>query len=169
MYLRKATKSKLDPFADQLEEWFEVEKRSARDAQQLLEQRGCKVSHTTVLDWWRRRQMKKLQDQLLCDIAESAQECSDLEAHFAKNPAPAIDILIKLHRVAALRLNKQGQTDPDLLRLMTILMKPVLDWARLEEQRKVRESADGKGQAANDLKGASEAVQSLLNQALGLQ
>jgi hypothetical protein len=170
MYLRKPGRSKLDPFAEELAAWFDKENLTGQEACDRLEkEHGLKVGHMTVLHWWQRHRLKNLQDELLRDIAESAKDCAEIEAAFAKNPAPAIKLLIKLNRLTALRLNKEGRMDPGLVRLMTVVMKPVLDWARLEEQRRAREHGVAEANGDLESKGLSERIQSIINQQLGIE
>jgi chorismate mutase len=46
--------------------------------------------------------------------------------------------------VIILRLCAQAEAKPEAARLVTALMRPVMDWARLQEQRKERELAEQK-------------------------
>ena len=84
------------------------------------------------------------QEKLLNQISRGAALCREIEQSLAGNPAPEPETLIKLMRVIILKLSVQAKAAPDRLRLVKDLMKPVLDWARLEEQRKGREFAEHK-------------------------
>jgi len=55
-----------------------------------------------------------------------------------------VETLIKLFRVLILKFSVEANAAPGLLKLVNDLMKPVLDWARLEEKRKEREFAEHK-------------------------
>jgi hypothetical protein len=82
-----------------------------------------------------------LQETLLERIAEGAKMCREFQEQLRQHPAPDLETLIKLHRVLVLTLSADAQASPALLPLITALMKPVMDWARLEEKRKDRELA----------------------------
>ena len=84
------------------------------------------------------------QQKLLNQIRRGAALCRALEHSLAANPAPEIETLIKLFRVLILKLSVEANAAPELLKLVNDLMKPVLDWARLEEKRKEREFAEHK-------------------------
>jgi hypothetical protein len=88
---------------------------------------------------------EQLADQRLLErIARGAAICAQVEQQLAQHPAPGLETLIKLYRVMILKLSAQKEVDSDLLKLANDLMKPVLDWARLEEKRKERELAERK-------------------------
>ena len=55
-----------------------------------------------------------------------------------------LETLIKLHRVLVLKLSLEADGAPELLKLAKDLMKPVMDWARLQEKRKDRALAEQK-------------------------
>ena len=84
------------------------------------------------------------QAKLLDQISRGAALCREIEAKLARNPAPELETLIKLCRVLILKLSLEVNQAPRLLKLVNDLMKPVLDWARLEEKRKEREFAEHK-------------------------
>jgi len=89
-----------------------------------------------IWDW------QQFRRQLLDQIAQAARHCQEIEREFGKSPPPELETLIKLHRVIILQLSTQ--TDSRAARLVTALMKPVMDWARLQEHRKERELAEAK-------------------------
>lgn len=82
------------------------------------------------------------QQTLLDQIGAGAALCAEIERRLAGNPAPGLDTLIKLYRVIILKLSVEANVAPGLLKLVNDLMKPVIDWARLEEKRKEREFAE---------------------------
>jgi hypothetical protein len=98
---------------------------------------------------------RELQETLLNQISRGAALCAEVERCLAGNPAPELETLIKLFRVIILKLSVEANVAPELLKLVNDLMKPVLDWARLEEKRKEREFTERKyreqaaAQAAN--------------------
>lgn len=89
---------------------------------------------------------RALQQKLLSQIRRGAALCREIERNLTGNPAPELETLIKLFRVIILKLSLEANAAPDLLKLVNDLMKPVLDWARLEEKRKEREFAEHKYQ-----------------------
>ncbi len=135
---------KLAPHLEQLEHWLGVEQLSLAEVQERLRALGCTISTSRLSRWWRARQREHLEAQLLVQIAKAARECQAIEAEFGRNPAPPLETLIKLHRVLVLKLSSQANLAPDLLRLVAQLMKPVLEWARLQEKEKQRELAEQK-------------------------
>lgn len=97
---------------------------------------------------------RQLQESLLARIAQGAAWCRELDAQLRQHPAPELEIIIKLYRVLLLKLSAEVQAVPDLRHLVTTLMKPVMDWARLEEKRKDREWVE---QQARDSAAARQA------------
>ena len=82
---------------------------------------------------------RQLQESLLARIAQGAVLCRELDAQLRQHPAPELETIIKLYRVLLLKLSAEVQAVPDLRHLVSTLIKPVMDWARLEEKRKDRE------------------------------
>ena len=82
------------------------------------------------------------QEQLLDQIARAAERCREVEELLSRNPAPELETLIKLHRVLILKFSLEAEVAPELLKLAKDLMRPVMDWARLQEQCKRRELAE---------------------------
>jgi hypothetical protein len=82
--------------------------------------------------------------QLLEQIAEGARLCEQVERQLARHPAPGLETLIKLCRAKILKLSVQAQAAPGQFKLVCDLMRPVMEWARLEEKRKERELAEQK-------------------------
>jgi hypothetical protein len=87
---------------------------------------------------------REVQQRLLNQINRGAALCAEVERRLAGNPAPELEMLIKLFRVIILKLSVDANLAPDLLKLVNDLIKPVLDWARLEEKRKEREFSERK-------------------------
>jgi hypothetical protein len=87
---------------------------------------------------------EQLQAELLSQITHGARLCADVETKLSQNPAPELETLIKLYRVLILKFSLEAEVAPALFRLANDLMKPVLDWARLQEKRKERELAEQK-------------------------
>jgi hypothetical protein len=87
---------------------------------------------------------QQLQERLLAQIATGAVECQEIENQLRQHAAPELETIIKLHRVLVLKLSAESQAVPEVLHLVGTLMKPVMDWARLEEKRKDRDLAQRK-------------------------
>ena len=88
--------------------------------------------------------VSKGRERLLEQINASARHCHEVERQFGNNPPPELETLIKVHRVIILQLSAQKEFKPETVRQITALMKPVMDWARLQEQVKARELAEVK-------------------------
>jgi len=84
----------------------------------------------------------QVQERLLDQLAQGAKLCQDVERQLRQYPAPELQTIIQLHRSLVLKLSVEAQADPDLFKLVSTLMKPVMDWARLEEKRRDRELAE---------------------------
>lgn len=104
---------------------------------------------------------------MLDQISAGVALCAQVERQLAGHPAPGLETLIKLYRVIILKLSVEADPAPGLPKLVNDLMKPVLDWARLEEKRKDREFAEQKHRdqlaqaAAGKAQGAAEAEKAL--------
>lgn len=90
------------------------------------------------------RRLRRLQEDLLEQIALAARHCRELEQQFGEHPAPELETLIKVHRALILNLSVQAEATPDFLKLVKDLMKPVMDWAQLQEKRRQQELAEQK-------------------------
>jgi hypothetical protein len=105
---------------------------------------------------------RELQERLLAQIADGAVLCEEVERALGQNRTPQLETLVKVYRVLVLKLCVEAQGAPSLLKLANELMRPVLEWARLEEKRKERELAEQKyrdqvEQAAREKEGAGVA------------
>jgi hypothetical protein len=97
-----------------------------------------------------------VQEQLLNQIEAGAKLCRKVEAQLRAHPAPGLETIVQLYRVLVLKLSGDLQAQPETLALINALMKPVLDWERLEEKRKDRELEQ---QKYRDQQAAREAAQ----------
>jgi DNA-binding phage protein len=104
---------------------------------------------------------------LLERLAQAAKLCREVKAMLRKEPGPELETIIQIHRLLVLQLSTEAQESPELLRLANLLIKPLMDWARLEETRKERELAEQKyrDQAAQE-QAALEKNKSAKSQAL---
>ncbi len=155
--MRKPTSSKLDPYLDRLEHWLGVEQLTLDETRQRLRAVGCSISMAALSRWWRNRRQQHLQNALVTQIADAAHQCQQVEAEFSRHPAPPLETLVKLHHVIILKLSAQANVVPTFLSLITDLMKPVMQWARLEEKKKLREFAQKKYRDQLHAQGAASA------------
>src|SRR5438874_151202 len=91
-----------------------------------------------------REEARQVQEHLLEQIAQGASLCRELEEQLRKHPAPELETIIKIYRVLVLKLSAEVQAVPELRQLISALLRPVMDWARLEEKRKDRELVEKK-------------------------
>lgn len=129
----KSKPSKLDAYAERLEEWFGADKKSLEEVQKQLALDGCSVSRSRLSDWWANRQKEKMQAALLGQITSGARQCQEVEAALGKTGAPELDTLMKLHRVLIFKLSTMGNIDPEMLELVNRMMRPVIQVARLKQ------------------------------------
>jgi hypothetical protein len=87
---------------------------------------------------------ERLQECVLEQIADGAKLCQAVERQLGQHAAPELQTIIQLHRSLVLKLSVQAEADPGLFHLVSTLMRPVIEWARLEEKRKDRELAEKK-------------------------
>jgi hypothetical protein len=99
----------------------------------------------------------QVQEELLAQITHGGRLCLEIEKQFGENPAPELETLIKLYRVLILKFSLEAQVAPELFRLVTDLMKPVMEWARLQEKRRERELAEQKYRDQAEAQKASQA------------
>ena len=106
----------------------------------------------------------ELQERLLEQIAEGGKLCRETENQLRQHPCPELETIIKLYRVLVLRLSAEAQAMPDRFQMMGALMRPVMEWARLEEKRKLRQLAEQKyrdetaAQKAKEQRGADSGL-----------
>src|SRR4051812_24285082 len=97
--MSKQKPSKLDAYAERLDEWFGIEKKTLDEVREQLLLDGVTVSCSRLSSWWGNRQTERMQEQLLSQIATRARACAEVEEAFTRHSAPELDILVKLHRV----------------------------------------------------------------------
>lgn len=129
----KAKPSKLDQFAEKLDEW-ELKKFTLDQIAGELHERGCDVSCSRLSNYLASRREVRLQERLLGQIASGARQCKEVEEEFAKNPAPGLEAIARLHRLLAFQLATNGVANPELLELSTKCTKVVLDYGKLRSK-----------------------------------
>ena len=123
----KSQKSKLDPYAEDLERWFGEEKLTLAEAATRLQQdRGLTVNQSQLSRWWAKRQMLAARDRLFESIANGTKLGGELEDAFKKNPAPTFEMIGKLLRTIAVNLAAKGQLDATMMKLAKSLISEAL-------------------------------------------
>ncbi len=146
----KGYKSKLDDFADQLEAWFgEDGKGMTLDAAVAeLAKRGCKVSTGRLSKWWSDRQtkrsIKEQEDLVIAKLVEGASLNQRLDDQFKTMPAPTLITLVALLKNLTMQAAANASINPDLLKMVPLLIGPVIEVAKLEESRRSREFSEQK-------------------------
>lgn len=127
----KTRPSKLDAHADQLREW-DAQNVPLGDMATRLKSLGCSVSLGRLSCFLADQRQAALQSRLLTQITTGSRACKEVEAQFSKTDAPALESLVKLHRVLIMQLATQASADPANIELITSAMKPLLEFAKLE-------------------------------------
>ena len=158
----KAKASKLDPFAERLEEWF-LAGKTLVEAQEQLALDGCKVSLGRLSVWWQGRQAERAEAAFLFSIASGAKFLKTVDAEFAEHPAPELAAIMPVLRTLVFELSVHAHADPAKLQLVERLLKPLMEFAKLQEKRREIELAENK---YRDLVAARrEAIQTELDKA----
>lgn len=136
----KARPSKLDRFAPQLAE-LDAEKKTLSDICEWLAGEGCKVSPSSVSVYLERLRSERRQASLLSQIASGSRQSAEVEKQFSQNPAPALETIIKLHRVLIMQMATKSVDQPELVEVANSLTKTVMDFvsgqtkAEIEKQK----------------------------------
>ena len=130
----KQKKSKLDQYAVTLLEMDDA-KKTLPEILAWLKEEGVSVAPSTLSVYLESARRSRLQKKLLAQITSGARQCREVEAEFAKNPAPELETLIKLQRVILLNLSTQANADPGLLELIGNSFKAVMDSEKLKLKR----------------------------------
>ncbi len=86
-------------------------------------------------------QVRRLQEQLLEQLESGARQCVEVERRLAGCGSPETELLIKLHRALVLRCTLDPAGAEEMVKMTRDLMRPIMEWARLEEKRREREEA----------------------------
>ncbi len=92
------------------------------------------------------RQVRRLQEQLLEQLENGARECAAVERRLSGHSGRETETLIKLHRALVLRCSIDPAGLDEMVKMTRDLMRPVMEWARLEEKRREREAAEASKQ-----------------------
>lgn len=137
--MSKATPSKLDPFAERLDEWFGVEKKTLKEVQAQLALDGCSVSLSRLSEWWEARTQEKAEARLLSQIASGAEQVVAVRKHFAQNAPPQLEMLIDLHRVLVMQMSTQAAANPDLIKLADQALRTVMEYVSGQTKARLKE------------------------------
>lgn len=138
--MAKPRESKFTPHADTIVGWFESEPELRLvDAVERLAQLKVTATPGELSRFLARHRDEQERDKMLYGIATGAEKCRELDAAFASNPAPELAVLIKLLKNLIINLNLNPETPPDLIDRATALMKPVLEFAKLEQKQREAE------------------------------
>lgn len=116
----------------------------------------------------KRRRAQRLQTLMLRLITEGAQQASELERQLASHPPPELETLLKLHRVLILQLTLNAADSSDRLTVAQELMRPLMQWAQLEEKRRAREERARRADKERKLSPEEERQQALQGDTLNL-
>ncbi len=97
------------------------------------------------------------EEEVLARLAHGARYCQEVEQQLARFIGPELDTIMRLHRMIILKLSTQAEVKPELWDVLKDLMKPVMDWARLQEQQREREFAEKKYRDQVEVEKADEA------------
>ena len=84
------------------------------------------------------------QEQLLEQLSRGALQCQEVERQLKGLHGPELETIIKLYRVLIMKFSLEAETAPELFKLAKDLMRPVMEWARLQEQRREHDLAEQK-------------------------
>lgn len=129
----KTVKNKLDPKREQIREWAAEGKTLAEIVQQLRED-GVTSSISSVGEYLQRMRDKDSEEAFLSQIASGANHCRQVEAEFAKNPAPELETVMKMHRVLSMQMATQANANPKAFKILGSLMASLLEYARLQKK-----------------------------------
>jgi len=131
----------LDAHAAAIAQWYGVEKLKLSQVRKRLKRIGVEVSIKTLREWWEAGGIRHLQTLLLEQIHLGVENYREVKRQLAENPPPEMETLIELIRMFIFNKCVEFQKDPTLAKLITAMMKTVMDWAHLQEKVKLRELA----------------------------
>lgn len=135
--MAKPRENKFTPHAEAILGWFATEPELRLvDAVTRLADLGVKATPGELSIFLRRHRDEDEREKMLYGVATGAEKCRELDEAFAKNPAPELSLLIKLLKNLILNLNLNPDTAPEHLELATNLMRPVIEFARIEQKQR---------------------------------
>ena len=125
--MSKQRESKLDQHAATLLEMDDQHKTLA-EIQAWLKEEGLVVSPATISRFLESARSRRSTEALLGQIASGAQQCQQIDKAFQKNPAPQLEMAIKVFKVLIMQLATKGTAAPDFLRLADQLMRTAIEF-----------------------------------------
>lgn len=133
----KPRPSKLSPHRDDILAWFEAEPTlRLADACARLGERGVKCTPGELSIYLRRHREHEDREKMLFGVASGAEKCRELDEAFKANPAPQLAIIIGILKNLIINLNLNPDTPPEILERATALLKPVVEFARIEQKQR---------------------------------
>ena len=129
----KIRKSKLDRFEAQLLE-MDTAHKTLVEMRAWLAGQSCKISGHGLSHFLTSARSRADQERWLKRVTSASAQCQELDKAFAKNPAPKLEMLIKLFKTLIMRLTLKGAEAPELLSLANRLTSTVCDF--VSEQTK---------------------------------
>ena len=133
----KPRKLKLDPFQNQLEE-MEEKKITLGKMQAWLLTQECEAKIPLISKTLRKWRRARYNASMLELINSGAQQHDLVKEAFKKNPAPSMEIIMKLHRVLIFHFSAKGGDNPDMAKLCDQLTKTVLSFMNDETRAQLK-------------------------------
>jgi hypothetical protein len=125
--MSKQIKSKLDRFSETLLSMND-EGKTLAEIIAWLKQEGVSVSGSRLSEFLEQLRSARSQKQILEDIVSGSAKCREIDQAFSKNPAPALESIIKLLKVLIMQLATAGHADKESLKLADQLTRTTLDF-----------------------------------------
>ena len=139
----KERQSKLDRFAEQLRVWFGQEKLSLAVVQKrLADEWDCKVSTSTLSEWWAREMDRERESELFARIATGSRVAGEV-ADLAKDAPPDQQTVLKLVETLIVQLSLHGDVSSQV-KMIAPLIKRLQDGHRLVLAERMVQVNEGK-------------------------
>ncbi len=139
--MSKPRESKLDEHAERLTEWLTPKEEGGRgltyhEAAEQLRSDSFSVVPSRICTWWKRRRDDQEAKDYLEGIRNGSAQVKEVEQALGENRTPELETLIQMHRLVVLQLVTQSKVNPKLLKTVSLMMKPIMEYAKLAEKRK---------------------------------
>jgi hypothetical protein len=135
---RKAIKSMLDPYKEQLLQ-MDRDNKTIAEIHAWLATQSVSCSPSNVQQFLATRRGERKRDGMLGHLVDGAKTGQEVERLLARHPAPKIETIIKLFRVLSVQLSTEGATDPKMTKLADQLARTVLGFISNQTQAAFRE------------------------------
>lgn len=142
--------SVLGPHKEDLRQWFAIE-MPFDDILERLKKKKVKTTKQALSKMRQRMQREQLQEIVLDRIATGAAAHARVTKELGANPAPAIQTLIALIQNLIFTITTAGRGFMNI-EDVTGLMRPVLEWVKIQEKREDRALDREKFEAAQRTK-----------------